>query len=614
MTKHFCRFILFATLFLRQRQLHAAPLDPSRAESYLTQYGHLIPAPTNSPTEEVRYTESSFREAIISFQQLAGLNLTGELDADTLEMMGKDRCSVPDNVGHSSYVRRKRRIRKRYVAQGSRWPTTRLLYFFQNTTKNLNAVLNKEIVRTAFNLWSSASTLVASETFSSTSANIKLLYAARSHGDAWPFDGKGGVLAHAFFPDSGGDAHFDDDESWTDGINSGTNLLQVTTHELGHSLGLGHSSESGAVMAPFYNGYNPSFRLSQDDINGIRYLYGSPGDPASPSTTPPLPTPTPTLPTSRSSLQTLSTFQSSSSTTTQNPQVTQFCANGNVDAIVSIGTMTYAFQGDMYAVLSMNGIESGYPRYIRQEWPDLPDSLDAVLYLDPIFDEESGGNEPAYLFFYKGGMYWRYSNTFHLDSGYPRLIKEGFPGIPDNLDASFIWSGNGKVYFIKGDEYYRYTRWRGADSTYPRTLAVWRGLPQQIDAAFQWTNGRTYFFSGTEFYRFDDVRFYTDDDYPKPIASSWFGCPGSESAPVENLRMEQQQAQDQFYDVTLDGPLADPPSSRSSTSEPYNLERPIHLSDDHVRSGTGSHSLVSRIHLGLILLTHSTLSYLITKS
>jgi len=55
----------------------------------------------------------------------------------------------------------------------------------------------------------------------------------------------------------------------------GTNLLQVTTHEIGHALGMAHSNVPGAVMSPFYDGYDDQFRLGTDDIQGIRALYGS---------------------------------------------------------------------------------------------------------------------------------------------------------------------------------------------------------------------------------------------------------------------------------------------------------------------------------------------------
>lgn len=88
-----------------------------------------------------------------------------------------------------------------------------------------------------------------------------------------PFDGPGRVLAHAYFP-SDGRAHFDEDERYTDGTSSGTNLLWVATHEFGHSLGLKHSDVRGAIMWPMYTGYVANMRLHSDDINGIRSLYG----------------------------------------------------------------------------------------------------------------------------------------------------------------------------------------------------------------------------------------------------------------------------------------------------------------------------------------------------
>jgi hypothetical protein len=51
-------------------------------------------------------------------------------------------------------------------------------------------------------------------------------------------------------------------------------LLATAAHEIGHLLGLAHSSVSGATMeSTARKGPNPQRHLSQDDINGLCFLY-----------------------------------------------------------------------------------------------------------------------------------------------------------------------------------------------------------------------------------------------------------------------------------------------------------------------------------------------------
>jgi hypothetical protein len=116
---------------------------------------------------------------------------------------------------------------------------------------------------------------------------IHVMFGTGDHGDGYPFDGRGRTLAHTFYPSPpnpepvAGDMHLDDDEPWQ--IGDGVDLFSVMLHELGHSLGLGHSDNPAAVMYPYYRKVTG---LEAEDIRAIRELYAAQDPGSQPAPTP----------------------------------------------------------------------------------------------------------------------------------------------------------------------------------------------------------------------------------------------------------------------------------------------------------------------------------------
>uniref|UniRef100_A0A3B4EZG0 Peptidase metallopeptidase domain-containing protein n=1 Tax=Pundamilia nyererei TaxID=303518 RepID=A0A3B4EZG0_9CICH len=130
-------------------------------------------------------------------------------------------------------------------------------------------------IEKALQVWAKVTPLRFRRIYSSI-ADIMISF-SRSHGDGSPLDGPDGNLPHAFGQalGIGGDAHIDDDETFTFHSNTGDSvtLFLITAQDAGRSLGLSHSDDPGALMYSVYSYSNLDTFVLPWDLKGIKSLY-----------------------------------------------------------------------------------------------------------------------------------------------------------------------------------------------------------------------------------------------------------------------------------------------------------------------------------------------------
>ncbi|KAM4796114.1 matrix metalloproteinase-18-like [Rhinophrynus dorsalis] len=438
--------VTWCTAFPAASQTDIEESEGKFAEEYLKKYYNLE---KDSVRQSRRKSYNALSEKIRQMQDFFGLEVTGKLDKGTIKMMQKPRCGVPDAGQFNTFP-------------GTPvWKKKTLTYRILNYTPDMAKADVDWAIQKAFKVWSDVTPLTFTRIYTSVS-DIEISFAAQVHNDFYPFDGPYGTLAHAFAPGNiiGGDAHFDEDESWTKG-SVGFNLFLVAAHEFGHSLGLFHSQDPSALMYPTYHYVNPTeFRLSRDDIKGIQSLYGAAAKPREPS-----------KPNKPTYCQQNLTFDAVTTLrgemlffkertfwrrTVQNSEVKQqlissfwpFALTG-IQAAYEYWRKDQVlfFKGTNYWALKGSTIMKNFPKSIYQlGFPRTVKKIDAAVH-----DDETGKT-----YFFVDDTYWSYDEQKQrMEKGYPRKIKEGFPGIGNKVHAAFKL--NGLLYLFSGNRQYEFS-------------------------------------------------------------------------------------------------------------------------------------------------------------
>lgn len=257
-------------------------------KKYFHRFGYIADVPSSNFSDNF---DDVLEWALKTYQQNFNLNATGELDGTTLAQLVRPRCGNADIINGTNPMGSGKHNtsgssihsvgRFSFFPGQPTWPAWQreLTYAIVSTSVQPgdSQVLSTVFAR-AFARWSEVIPINFTETTSASSADIRIAFYDGDHGDGEAFDGVLGTLAHAFSPPDGR-FHLDGAENWN--VDSplvgltAVDLESVAVHEIGHLLGLGHSSDAEAIMYPTISSGSRKVQLAADDVDGVQQLYGS---------------------------------------------------------------------------------------------------------------------------------------------------------------------------------------------------------------------------------------------------------------------------------------------------------------------------------------------------
>uniref|UniRef100_A0A673MTC9 interstitial collagenase n=1 Tax=Sinocyclocheilus rhinocerous TaxID=307959 RepID=A0A673MTC9_9TELE len=418
--------------------LHAGPIsqpsdkDIDIAEDYLRNFYNLEDS-TYAAVFRPEANNDQLSKKLKEMQKFFGLKVTGKLNKETMGVMKKPRCGVPDVAAYSTF------------GDEPKWQTNELTYRIVNYTPDLSKAEVDTSMEKALQVWAKVTPLKFTRINRGT-ADIMISFATRDHGDGLLFDGPQGTLAHAFAPGSGngGDVHFDDDDFDTTSISSHV-LFLVAAHEFGHSLGLSHSNVPGALMFPTYTFTDPDRSpLSSDDIEGIQSLYG----PLKPK---PVTKPQPDC----QNLVWDAYIETDTNLVSQRP-IKSFWPNApdDIDAAYEdlVQDNVFFFKGKQVWAFNGQNLEPGYPKPLSSF--GLPESVTKV---DAAVHNKNTGK--TLLFFDK--YYYRWVNyderENRMDEGYPKRVENVFLGLTGQVTAAHMSNSMYNIYLFSGRNLFEFS-------------------------------------------------------------------------------------------------------------------------------------------------------------